>query len=315
MSKKNKTQSVQIRRAKRPLGKRIMRNWQLYVLLLPSLVIIATFKYAPMYGIQIAFRNFNFADGVTGSEWVGTKWFDYFFGSSQFWIIIRNTLALSFYSICTFPLPIILALILHNTPGRKFKKLVQTITYMPHFISVVVVVGMLSSFTSMNSGWINTLIANLGGEKIDFMGSTTLYPHLYVWSGVWQSIGWNSIIYLAALTGVNPDLHEAATIDGASKLQRIIHIDVPCIMPTITIMLIMRCGSIMSIGFDKSYLMQNSLNLSVSEVMSTYSYKMGMLNSRYSYSTAISLFNNVINFIFLSVVNRIAKKMSGSSLW
>lgn len=315
MDKKNKTQSIQIQSTRKSLGKRIARNWQLYILLLPSLLIVATFNYAPMYGIQIAFRDFNFADGVMGSEWVGTKWFKYFFSSSQCWPIIRNTLTLSFYSICTFPLPIILALILHNTPGKKFKKLVQTITYMPHFISLVVVVGMLSSFTSLNSGWINTLIENMGGEKIHFMGSTALYPHLYVWSGVWQNIGWDSIIYLAALTGVNPDLHEAATIDGANKLQRIIHIDIPSIMPTIIIMLILRCGSIMSVGFDKSYLMQNDLNISVSEVLSTYSYKMGMLNNRYSYSAAISLFNNGINFIFLSVVNHIAKKMSGSSLW
>ena len=204
---------------------------------------------------------------------------------------------------------------LHSIKAQKFKKLVQTITYMPHFISLVVVVGMLSAFTSLNSGWINTLIEALGGQRVNFMGSTAAYPHLYVWTGVWQTLGWGSIIYLAALTGVSMELHEAALIDGASKLQRIIHIDIPSIMPTIVIMLIMRCGSIMSVGFDKSYLMQNDLNMSVSEVLATYSYKMGMLSSRYSYSAAISLFNNAINFLFLTVVNKIAGKVSGSSLW
>lgn len=310
---KMKTRQTKSKRG--TLSHRILRNWQLYVLLFPALLYVAIFSYAPMYGIQIAFRDFTFARGIVGSEWVGGKWFSYFFHSSKFLVIVRNTLVLSFYNLATFPLPIILALMLHSIKAQKFKKLVQTITYMPHFISLVVVVGMLSAFTSMNSGWINTLIEALGGQRVNFMGSTTAYPHLYVWTGVWQTLGWGSIIYLAALTGVSMELHEAALIDGASKLQRIIHIDIPSIMPTIVIMLIMRCGSIMSVGFDKSYLMQNDLNMSVSEVLATYSYKMGMLSSRYSYSAAISLFNNAINFLFLTVVNKIAGKISGSSLW
>ena len=292
------------------------RNWALYLLLLPTLVYIATFHYAPMYGIQIAFRNFNFADGISGSPWAGMKWFNFFFRSAKFWPVVRNTLVISFYSlIASFPIPIILALILHNINSTKFKRTAQTITYLPHFISLVVVVGMLSSFTSINSGWINTLIEFFGGERIFFMGIPEYYRHLYVWSGVWQEAGWGSIIYMAALTGIDPELHEAATIDGATKLQRIFHIDLPGIIPTIVIMLIMRCGSIMSVGFDKSYLMQNSLNMDVSEVISTYTYKMGLLDSKYSYSTAISLFNNVINFVFLTVVNRFAKLLSGNSLW
>jgi len=292
------------------------RNWVLYLLLLPALIYVATFNYGPMYGIQIAFRNFTFADGITGSKWVGMKWFKFFFNSPKCWPLIRNTLIISFYSVLAgFPVPIILALMLHNIPSQKFKRTAQTITYLPHFISLVVVVGMISCFTSINSGWINTLIESLGGERVYLMGKPEYYRHLYVWSGVWQEAGWGSIIYMAALTGVAPELHEAATIDGASKLQRIRHIDLPAILPTITIMLIMRCGSIMSVGFDKSYLMMNDLNLEVSEVIATYTYEMGLLSGKYSYSTAISLFNNVINFVFLTAVNKFAKFVSGNSLW
>ena len=292
------------------------RNWVLYLLLLPALIYIGTFNYAPMYGIQIAFRNFNFADGITGSPWAGWKWFKFFFNSAKCWPLIRNTLIISFYSVLAgFPVPIILALMLHNIPSQKFKRTAQTITYLPHFISLVVVVGMISCFTSINSGWINTLIEALGGERVYLMGKPEYYRHLYVWSGVWQEAGWGSIIYMAALTGVAPELHEAATIDGASKLQRIRHIDIPAILPTITIMLIMRCGSIMSVGFDKSYLMMNDLNMDVSEVIATYTYEMGLLSGKYSYSAAISLFNNVINFVFLTAVNKFAKVVSGSSLW
>ena len=292
------------------------RNWVLYLLLLPALIYIGTFNYAPMYGIQIAFRNFNFADGITGSPWAGWKWFKFFFNSAKCWPLIRNTLIISFYSVLAgFPVPIILALMLHNIPSQKFKRTAQTITYLPHVISLVVVVGMISCFTSINSGWINTLIEALGGERVYLMGKPEYYRHLYVWSGVWQEAGWGSIIYMAALTGVAPELHEAATIDGASKLQRIRHIDIPAILPTITIMLIMRCGSIMSVGFDKSYLMMNDLNMEVSEVIATYTYEMGLLSGKYSYSTAISLFNNVINFVFLTAVNKFAKLVSGNSLW
>lgn len=296
---------------------RLMKqNWVLYLLLLPALTYVVLFNYAPMYGLQIAFRNFTFADGITGSKWVGWKWLEFFFNSPKCWKLIRNTLIISFYSIAAgFPIPIILALMLHNIRSLRFRRTAQTITYLPHFISLVVVVGMLSSFTSINSGWVNTLIESLGGERVNLMGKPEHYRHLYVWSGVWQEAGWSSIIYMAALTGVSPELHEAATIDGASKLQRIRHIDLPAILPTITILLIMRCGSIMSVGFDKSYLMMNDLNMEVSEVLSTYTYQMGILSGKYSYSTAISLFNNVINFVFLTAVNRFSKLVSGNSLW
>lgn len=293
----------------------VKRNWVLYLLILPAVLMIAVFHYAPIYGIQIAFRDYTFAKGITGSKWVGLKWFRYFFKSAKFWPVVRNTLVISFYNLLTFPIPIVFALMLHNIENERFKKLAQTITYMPHFISMVVLVGMISCFTSMNYGWINSLIEACGGERINFLGEPAWYPHIFVWTGVWQNLGWSSIIYLAALTNVSPELHEAATLDGATKLQRMIHIDLPSIMPTIIIMLIMRCGRIMEVGFDKSYLMQNDLNLAVSEVLSTYSYKMGMLEGRHSYSAAVSLFNNGINFIFLTTVNWISKRLSGSSLW
>lgn len=291
------------------------QNWALYVMLLPAAVMIIIFHYVPMYGIQIAFRDFNFADGILGSKWVGLKWFRYLFNSVQFWPVVRNTLVLNFYGFLTFPIPIVFALILHNIESMGFKRITQTITYLPHFISMVVVVGMIYTFTSYNSGWINTVIEALGGQRINFMAEPKLYPHIFVWTGVWQELGWSSIIYMAALTNSDPELHEAAMIDGANKLQRIIHVDLPAIVPTVLIMLILRCGSIMSVGFDKSYIMQNNLNISVAEVISTYSYKMGLVNSRYSFSTAVSLFNNVINFTFLTVVNSITRKISGSALW
>lgn len=291
------------------------QNWALYVMLLPAVVMIIIFSYVPMYGIQIAFRDFNFADGILGSKWTGLKWFRYLFRSAQFWPIVRNTLVISFYSLLTFPIPIIFALILHNISNMRFKRITQTITYLPHFISVVVVVGMIYTFTSYNSGWINTVIEALGGKRINFMAEPGLYSHIYVWTGVWQEVGWSAIIYMAALTNSDPELHEAAMIDGANKLQRIIHVDLPAILSTVLIMLILRCGSIMSVGFDKSFLMQNNMNLSVAEVISTYSYKMGLQNSKYSFSTAVSLFNNVINFTFLTVVNSVTKKISGSGLW
>lgn len=292
------------------------RNWTLYLLLLPALVYIFLFNYLPMYGVQIAFKNFTIAKGVNGSPWVGLKWFEYFFGSPKCISIISNTIILSLYTLAAgFPVPILLALMLHNVPGNRFKRITQTVAYLPHFISVVVVVTMLSCFTSVNSGFINTIIKTLGGEPVFFMGKPEYFRHLYVWSGVWQEMGWNSIIYLAALTGISSELHEAAMIDGASKLKRIWHIDLPGIMPTMVILLIMRCGSVMSVGFEKTFLMQNGLNLSVSEVISTYTYKQGLVSSKFSYSAAIGLFNNAVNLLFLTLVNGISKKLSDNSLW
>ena len=293
-----------------------LENKALYLMILPALVYIVIFHYMPMYGVQIAFRNFNFADGITGSKWVGTKWFDYFFGSNNFTNVVGNTLILNFYNLLAgFPVPILLALIMNALPGRRFKRIAQTVTYLPHFISVVVLVGMMSCMFSVNSGWVNTLVKALGGEPAYIMGEAKYFRHVYVWSGVWQEMGWNSIIYLAALTSIDPGLHEAAMIDGAGKLRRIWHIDLPGILPTIAILLIMRFGQMMSLGFDKAYVMQNSLNYSVSEVLSTYIYKQGIKSTKYSYSAAISLFNNLVNLVMLVTVNKVSDKLSGNSLF
>ena len=298
------------------IRKLMRRNIALYVFLIPAMAYIIIFHYWPMYGVQIAFRNYTFQNGITGSPWVGDKWFRYFFKSPLFSSLLRNTLTLSLYSLAAgFPMPIILALMIHNTPGRVYRRTIQTVTYLPHFISTVVLVGMLSCFFSVNSGFINTMLESLGGTRKQFMGMPQYFRHVYVWSGVWQGMGWSSIIYMAALTGISPELHEAAMIDGASRLQRIWHIDIPGIVPTMVILLILRAGSIMSVGFEKVYLMQNSLNSPVSEIISTYTYKQGMLSMKYSYSSAIGLFNNVINFIFLTIVNGVSKRLSGNSLW
>ena len=296
--------------------RRMIDNRALYLMILPAFLYILIFHYWPMYGVQIAFRNFNFADGITGSKWVGMKWFSYFFRSNNFGLLVRNTLILSFYDLLAgFPVPILLALIMNAVPSRRFRKVSQTITYLPHFISVIVLVGMMNSMFSVNSGWVSTIVRALGGTPTYIMGEAKYFRHVYVWSGVWQQMGWNSIIYLAALTSIDPGLHEAAMIDGAGKLRRIWHIDLPGIGETIAIMLILKFGSMMSTGFEKIYSMQADLNLSVSEVISTYVYKMGMMNNKYSYSAAISLFNNVINFILLILVNKASSKLSGSSLW
>ena len=292
------------------------RNWTLYLLLLPAALYIFMFCYRPMYGVQIAFKNFTIAKGVTGSPWVGLKWFKFFFHSPNFTTVLWNTVILSLYGLVAgFPVPILLALMLHNVPSNGFKRVTQTVAYLPHFISTVVVVTMLSCFTSVNSGFINTIIKALGGEPVFFMGKPQYFRHLFVWSDIWQGMGWSSIIYLAALTGISSELHEAAMIDGATKLQRIIHLDLPGIMPTMVILLIMSCGGIMSVGFEKVFLMQNGLNMDVSEVISTYTYKQGLINSKFSYSAAIGLFNNAINMLFLTLVNAVSKRLAGSSLW
>lgn len=278
--------------------KSLKENWVLYLFLLPALVYFAVFSYAPLYGIQIAFKDFVPSKGIWGSKWAGFKYFEMFLEAPRFWYYVKNTLILSVYSlIAGFPVPILLAFIFNDIRRPGLKKIAQTLSYMPHFISIVVLVGMMSSFFSPQSGFVNTAIEFWGGKPIYFMGREKWFRHMYVWSGVWQSAGWGSIIYLAALTGVNPELHESAMIDGANKVQRIWNIDLPAIMPTMSILLIMNFGRIMSIGFDKVYLMQNDLNVGVSEVISTYTYKVGLIQQNYSYSTAIGLFNNVINFL------------------
>lgn len=296
--------------------RKIGKHYQLYLLFLPALAYFVIFQYIPMYGVQIAFKDFMATRGILGSPWVGFEHFERFFDSFQFWTLIQNTLGLSLYGLALgFPIPIILALLLNQLSHQRFKRFVQTVTYAPHFVSTVVIVGMLTIFLSPRTGLINHLIVGLGGDPVFFLGSAEWFKTLHVLSGVWQGAGWGAIIYLAALAGVDPGLHEAAIIDGANKMQRIRYIDIPSILPTIIIVLILQLGSIMTVGFEKTFLMQNSLNLDSSEVISTYVYKTGLLGSQYSFSAAVGLFDSVVNFILLVTVNRIAKKLTETSLW
>ncbi|QUI25623.1 sugar ABC transporter permease [Vallitalea pronyensis] len=293
-------------------------SWQLYVMFLLPLMYILIFKYYPMLGTQIAFKDYKLSKGIWGSEWVGLDHFLRFFKSYQFNRVVFNTLRLSLYAIIAgFPLPIILAISLNYTRKKTYKKLVQMVTYMPHFISVVVMVGIILQFLNPRYGMVNALIVALGGQGIDFMGKPGLFGSVYVWSGVWQNLGYGSIIYLAALAGVSPELHEAAIMDGASLIKRIRHIDIPGIMPTAIILLIMRMGHILDVGFQKILLLQNPMNLRTSETIATYVYKVGLQAGRpdFGYATAIGLSKSVISLVILILVNRFAKRYSETSLW
>ncbi|MBO4299727.1 MAG: sugar ABC transporter permease [Clostridia bacterium] len=296
------------------------QNWELYLFLLIPLAFIIIFHYVPMIGVQIAFRKYRIADGIWGSKWVGFAQFQKFFKSPQFKTIVPNTIILSLYGLlANFPLPIILALSLNVLRNKRFKMTIQMISYMPHFISTVVLVGMLIAILNPRIGMYGIVYQAFHDGKApkDLMGQAKLFRHLYVWSGVWQNMGWSSIIYLAALSAVDTELHEAAQIDGASRFQRVLHIDFPTILPTAIILLIMNAGRIMSIGFEKAYLMQNDLNKSTSEIISTYVYYVGMTSGTgdFSYATAIDLFNAVINLIMLVLVNGISRKVTDTSLW
>lgn len=300
---------------KKKLSTRIWKHRQYYLLILPAIIYVIVFNYFPMYGIQIAFKNYKMSLGIMASKWVGFKHFESFFNSYYFWTLLKNTLILSLYGLfVAFPMPIFISLILNELRGR-YKNVVQTILYAPHFISTVVLIGMVNIMFSPSTGVVNTIIEMLGGERIYFLGEPQYFRHLYVWSGIWQGLGWNAIIYLAALAGVDPELHEAAEIDGASRLQRIRYINLPCITPTIIIMLILRIGSIVSVGYEKAFLLQTELNLDVSELISTYVYKRGIVNTNYSFSTAVGLFNNIINVTLLLIANKISSKVSDTSLF
>ena len=300
---------------KQSLAARIWKYRQFYLLLIPALVYVLIFNYGPMYGIQIAFKNYKGALGIQDSPWVGLKHFKDFFSGYYFWTLLKNTLSLSVYNLVVgFPIPIIVALILNET-GPKLKKTAQTILYAPHFISMVVLCGMIVTVFSKESGVVNTILEALGMERVYFMGEPGAFRHLYVWSGVWQQMGWNAIIYIAALSSVDPSLHEAASIDGATRMQRIIHINIPTIMPTIIITLIMAVGNIASVGYEKAYLLQTSLNVDVSEIISTYVYKRGIVDANYSFSTAVGLFNNLINIAMLCIANTVSRKVSETSLF
>ncbi len=294
---------------------RVYSDRALYLLLLPSFIIMFIFTYLPMYGVVIAFKDFTPAKGIMGSSWAGFKYFKQYFNSFQFWPTIKNTLILSIYSIVvTFPLPIVLALICNQMRTGKFKKVFQVSTYLPHFISTVVMCGMIILFLSPSQGIIAKLLGFIGIQMPNLMGQASAFSSIYVWTEAWQHVGWDSILYIAALSAVDPSLYEAATMDGANKWQKLVNIDIPMLLPTATVMFILRTGSVMSVGFEKVYLLQNTLNSSASEIISTYVYKMGLVSSQYSLSSAIGLFNNIINLILLISVNYISKKMSDTSL-
>ncbi|MFI5692586.1 ABC transporter permease [Kribbella sp. NPDC051586] len=300
------------------LGLRMRRNWQLYAMLALPMLWLAIFAYWPMYGVIIAFKDYNVVSGIWGSPWVGMKYFDRFVDSYQFWRLIKNTVYLHVYElVATFPLPIILALCLNTIRKKWFSRTTQLITYAPHFISTVVVVGLLVVLTSPNTGVTNKLIGLFGIGPQNLMGDSGMFRHLYVWSGAWQTMGFAAIIYLAALTSVPPELHEAAIVDGASRMRRIWHIDLPAIVPVAVILLILDIGRILSVGFEKVLLMQNSLNLDVAEVIDTYVYKIGLASPvpQFSYATAIGLFRSVIGLVLLVLANTFARRFAKSSLW
>lgn len=312
-------QDSSLSRAQRPTRfqrqlRRVLSSWQLYVMLLPTLAYLFLFNYMPIYGVQIAFRDFRGSRGIWGSQWVGLRHFIRFINYPNFWPILRNTLVISLYSLATFPCSVILALLFNEIDNRFFKRTVQMVAYAPHFISTVVVCSMLTLFLNRN-GLINNLLAAVGVPRTDYLTYPEYFASIYVWSGVWQSVGFGTVIYMSALSGVPGELIEAARIDGATRLRIVWHINVPTILPTIVTMLILRCGSILGVGFEKVFLLQNSLNLDASQVISTYVYDLGIQRAQYSYSSAIGLLNTVVNVILLMIVNKISRKVTQVGLW
>ncbi|GIN71221.1 sugar ABC transporter permease [Bacillus sp. J14TS2] len=299
----------------RRLVKDLKRNKYIYIMVLPVVIYYLIFHYGPMYGVQIAFKDFSLTEGIWGSEWVGFKHFLDFFKGYYFWRLIRNTFLINIYELLlAFPAPILLALLLNELRRIWFKRVVQTISYLPHFISVVVVVGMLVDFTTQN-GLINQLLSIFGVEPISFLQKPEWFRTLYIGSGIWQSIGWGSIIYLAAMSNINSELYEAAKIDGANRFKQALHVTIPGIAPIIIILLILQIGSMMSVGFEKIILMYNPLTYDTADVISTYVYRKGILEANFSFSAAVGLFNAIINLTLLVLANRISAKVSETSLW
>ena len=298
------------------LWSRIVRHWQLYVLLAPAIIYLIVFKYWPMYGVQIAFRNYNPIDGFMGSEWVGLEHISRFLHSFQFTRVFFNTIAINILGLVFgFPVPIILALLINKLGSRRLKAFIQTVLFSPAFISTVVVVGMLFVLLSPRSGLVNNLIGLAGGTPINFMNEEGWFRPIYVLSDIWQNAGFSMIIYLAALAAIDPSLHEAARVDGANRWQRMWHIDLPGIRPVISIMFILAVGNLLNIGFEKALLMQTALNLGASQIIQTYVYDVGLKSAQFSYSAAISLFNSVLNMILLLVFNQVAKRAGQTSLF
>ena len=300
---------------KKKIKKNFLYSWQLYLLLLPAVIYVIVFCYFPMYGVQIAFRDYKIRAGIWGSPWVGLEHFVKFIKYPNFGMLIKNTLVIGLYGFATFPVSIVFALMINEVQNLKFKKTVQMISYMPHFLSTVVVCSMIQLFFDQQTGVMNAMIEFFGGQRQDFLTMPEYFADIYVWSGVWQGIGWSSIIYVAALSGVDPELIEAARVDGAKRLAIIWHVKIPSILPTIVIMLILSCGGIISVGFEKTFLLQNPLNLSASQVISTYVYNIGIQGGQFSYSSAIGLFNNIVSIVILCIVNYASKKTTEIGIW
>ena len=315
ISSVNARKMQQGQRRKRPCC--LVRHWQLYLMILPALAYILLFHYGPMYGITIAFKDFSARKGIMGSPWIGFENFDRLFSSYWFPIILKNTLTISILSLVIgFPIPIIVALMVNEMENERTKKVFQTVSYAPHFISTVVLCGMITLFLSPNTGIINQLVIAFGGKSIHFMAKPTMFKWIYVISGIWQGTGWGTIIYVAALSGVDKELVEASRIDGANILQKIWYIHLPVLVPTIVILFILRCGSLFSVGYEKVYALQTAQNLMGSEVISTYSYKVGLATgSDFSFSTTISIFNSVCNSLILICANRLSRTVGQSGLW
>jgi putative aldouronate transport system permease protein len=298
--------------------RKVKRSLPYYALILIPLIILLVFKYYPMYGVTLAFKDYKVSQKIAGSPWTEPlfRHFTRFLTAPSAVRVITNTFTISLYSLlASFPIPILLAIGLNELRSNRLKKTVQLITYMPYFISTVVLVSMIIQFTDLSYGFVNQVIKAFGGQPVNFMGNKDYFRHIYVWTSVWQTTGYSAVVYLAALSGVDQELYDAAVVDGASKVKRILHIDLPSIAPTIIILFILNTGSILSVGFEKIYLMQNNTNLSVSEVISTYVYRMGLVNQNYSYSTAVGLFNAVVNCTMLLLCNAIARRVSDVGLW
>ena len=295
----------------------LKKDWQLWAMILPALAYIIIFCYVPMYGIQLAFRKYDFSKGLTGGDWVGFKYFIQYFESPMFWTTLRNTFVISFFTlVCGFPAPILLALVVNSLRQKKLRRVVQTAVYMPYFISTVVMVAILQILLSPSTGVVSNFLKSLHiiPQSINLLGTPSAFVPVYVLSGIWQSAGWNSIIFIAALASVDGQLYDAAKVDGANRWQQVIHVELPAIVPTIVILLIMNMGRVLSVGFEKVFLMQNDLNLSVSEVISTYVFNIGVQSGQFSFGSAVGLFNTVINFAFLMIANMVSKKAADISL-
>ena len=303
------------------MGRKILsvlkKDWQLWIMILPAIVYILIFCYGPMYGIQLAFRKYDFSKGLTGGDWVGFKYFIQYFESPMFWTTLRNTFIISFFTlICGFPAPILLALVVNSLRQQKLKKVVQTAVYMPYFISTVVMVAILQILLSPSTGVVSGLLKSMHliPPSINLLGTPSAFVPVYVLSGIWQSAGWNSIIFIAALSSVDGQLYDAAKVDGANRWQQVIHVELLALVPTIVILLIMNMGRVLSVGFEKVFLMQNDMNLPVSEVISTYVFNVGVQSGQFSFGSAVGLFNTVINFAFLMIANMVSKKAADISL-